>query len=245
MSHASSNSHSGDEPFSLATSDLFEEPPDVFGLSADVPPWEILGRLSDVLGASAATPARKWPSGLHVRGLGPVWIDPTSEIWPGSAILAPTYIGPGVRLLPGAFVRQSWIGPRSLVGHAVEVARSVLIADCAIPHQSIVLDSALGRGVNVAGGARFANLPLAWVGGRAFGRSINVVNPSSGHRIDTGLPKLGFLCGDGVLMPFALATNPGTVVGRGCVIRPRDGIALGGTWPPGVTIDAPPGGSGS
>lgn len=222
--------------FSVTTADLFEEVPAAFGVAAASFPWELLTRLQHIFETLDATPGGGPPPGVHVIGDGPMWIDPSANVFPGAALLPPLHIGPRSRVLPGGFVRASWIGADCLVGHAVEIARSVCMDGAAIPHQSIVLDSVIGRGSNIAGGARFANLPLKWVGSRGKGRSILAVDPLSGSSFDTGMEKLGFLCGDGVLTPMTLATNPGTIVGKNCIVMPRNGVVLGGTWLPGTTI---------
>lgn len=225
----------------LTVLELFKQIPPEFAVKPEDPPWEVLANLPAAFTRLAETSSPSIiPKGVYVLADGPIWIDRDADVMPGAALVPPIYVGPGSRLLPGSLVRGSWIGHECLVGHSVEIARSVCLDRALVPHQSIILDSAIGEDVNVAGGARFANLPLKWVGGRSAGRSIHVViDPKSGLVGDTGMERLGLMCGDHVLTPMTLATNPGTIIGRDSIVMPRGGAPLSGTWLPGSTIPFP------
>lgn len=211
---------------------FFERVPAGFEISPDSSPaWEPLRQLVPLLHRlpdNSGGRLNVLPE-VCIRGDGPLSVADDVEIWPGVTLVRPVWIGRNSKLLPGAFVRSSWIGEGCVVGHCVEVARSILMGQVAIPHQSIILDSILGFNVNVAGGARFANLPLSFFKGETKGQGIRIRLPS-GDKLDTGLTKLGAILGDDVVTPVNLTVNPGTLVGRRAIIYPRNGVSLDGVW---------------
>ena len=81
----------------------------------------------------------------------------------------------------------------------------------AAAHLNYIGDSIVGNGVNVSGGAIFANLRLDHA---------NVTIKTEEGKIDTGLSKFGSIVGDGGNIGVNCVLNPGTILGKNIVIYP-------------------------
>lgn len=210
----------------IAYQSFFEQIPDGFRIDREhSAPWELLLQREEVLLSlhDCAQPLTY----VHVYGEGPLEVAADARIFPGATLERPVRIGAGSTVMPGALVRRSWVGANCIIGHCVEVARSVLLDRTAVPHQSVILDSIIGSGANISGGARTANVTLIALRDRC---EQEVLLKFRSAKVPTGLMKLGLVAGDGVITPAGLNTHPGTLVGKQIVIYPRDGQALRGVW---------------
>ncbi|MBN1283837.1 MAG: NTP transferase domain-containing protein [Anaerolineae bacterium] len=141
---------------------------------------------------------------------GNVVIAPGARIFHGASVMGPAYIGEGAIVGNGALVRESLVGPRCVVGHVSEVARSYLAAGCQL-HRAVVLDSVFDENVNFSAGCITAN--LRW--DKGF-----VKTTVKGERINTGRDKFGAVVGRDAFIGIQSGTMPGVKVGQRAVVGP-------------------------
>jgi NDP-sugar pyrophosphorylase family protein len=147
----------------------------------------------------------------------------------GSHIEAGAIIHPSCRLILGArsLVRagavlrdEVVVGDDSLVGVHCEVVRSVLLGPrTMLGHFIYLADSVVGRDVNVAGNVWVANTTVSASG------TIPLVYHNS--KIDSGRSHLGMLAGDGVRFGASTTVCPGCIVLPNLVLPPS--VTLYGT----------------
>ena len=172
--------------------------------------WEILLDVPAIVAALAALP-RKDASADP-------WVHP-------SAVITDSYLAPGVRVYEGCTVRESVILNGTTIGHASEIARSIILPDCMVPRFNYVGSSLLGRGVNLGGATQIASM-------RYDRAPIRLQLP--GGEVETRRTKYGSLLGDGVRVAYGCHVNPGSVIGRNCLIGPH--IDWRGYCPPGHSV---------
>jgi len=200
----------------VAAADLFDASAFIV-LPADAPVWSLLDKSNpDGLAAQLArhldglgsnVPATL-PDGVTVdESKGPVHIADSAEIGPCVRIEGPAYIAGEVR--HAAYVRpDSVICKGAVLGHASEMKHSALLPGAKAPHFNYVGDSILGAGVNIGAGVKLSNL-------RNDGRNILI------DGVDCGLRKFGAILGEGVQIGCNAVCNPGTVLGRDCMVWPN------------------------
>lgn len=144
------------------------------------------------------------------------------------------YIGEGVKIEEGAHIRgPAIIGPRSTIGHAsllrencilgegvhighgVEVKHAIFLNRARSAHLNYIGDSIVGSEVNISGGAMIANF-------RLDKQPVSV--SYNGRKIDTGLLKFGAVVGDGSMIGVNAVLNPGTILGKKCVVYPLTSV---------------------
>lgn len=131
----------------------------------------------------------------------------------GAMIRSPAIIGEMSEVRQGAYLRGYCLaGRRCILGHATEVKHSIFLDDAKAGHFAYLGDSILGNGTNLGAGTKFAN--LRFLPG-------NVTLRIDGERIDTGRRKLGAILGDHTQTGCNSVTNPGTILGRNCVLMPN------------------------
>jgi NDP-sugar pyrophosphorylase family protein len=201
-------------------SDLFNldnlEHPELF---VGTYPWTPTVRLMDYL----QTHAREAVAGeLHPAAIveGSVTIGAASKIDAGSVVRGATLIGREC-FVGGALVRDSIIESGALIGNGCEIARSIIMRGAKIYHNSVVLDSIVGRDVSIGGGTLLGNTNIN-------DSTVHVV--WSEKRVDTGLPRLGAIVGDGCRFGMGCLIYPGAMLGKNSVIGA--GVHLIGSHPP-------------
>jgi NDP-sugar pyrophosphorylase family protein len=198
---------------------------DLFDLSHTLtrPLWE---RVSWPWGVLALLPAFVLDLGPR---LGPdfeqivpgVWVGKGTVVDPLAAPRGPAIIGRDCSLRPGAYLRASvLVGDGCELGNSSEFKNCILFDGCQVPHFSYIGDSVLGWRVHFGAGATASNF-------KAGGGEVSV--EWEGRRVPTGLNKLGVLAGDGADVGSQAVLNPGTILGRGCVVYPL--VSLRGTVP--------------
>lgn len=146
-------------------------------------------------------------------------IAPGCVVEPGALIQGPTIIGANTEIRHGAYVRGGCLlGSRCVVGHTTEIKGSIMLNDAKAGHFAYLGDSILGHAVNLGAGTKLANLKLK--GG-------TVCVPTGSGRVDTGLGKFGAVLGDGVQIGCNAVTNPGTLLGKGCLVLPLTCVSAG------------------
>ncbi|GAA4227848.1 hypothetical protein GCM10022254_16550 [Actinomadura meridiana] len=190
--------------------ELFDPAEPLWTALGSVAPWELL---LDAPAVVAALSAR----GRMTDGPEPV-IHP-------SAVVTGSYLGPGVHVYEGCTVRDSVVLAGTTIGHASEVARSVILPDCMIPRFNYVGSSLLGRGVNLGGSTQLASM-------RYDRAPVRLCLPSG--EVETDREKFGSLLGDGARVAYGCHVNPGSVIGRGALIGPH--IDWRGYCPPEASV---------
>ncbi len=138
-----------------------------------------------------------------------IFIGPGSIVEPGVVIKSPTYIGANTQVRQGAYVRgNTLVGDHCVVGHATEVKNAIFLNGAKAGHFAYVGDSILGNRVNLGAGTKLANVKL---------NHANVVVKVAEQTYETGLRKLGAILGDRVQTGCNAVSNPGTLLGPGCM----------------------------
>ena len=183
--------------------------------------WEAVLRISEYLAANLQ------PQQLGQEVVeGDVFIGEGTVIEPGALIRGPVWIGRNCRIGHGATIRDNVIvGDGCVVGHSVELKNSLLFNGCDVPHFNYVGDSILRHRVHLGAGAKPANY-------RLIRGNVNV--RLADRKIDSGLAKLGALIGDRTEIGCNAVLQPGTILGRDCVLYPS--VTFGGVMPEGRLV---------
>ena len=183
--------------------------------------WEAVLRISEYLAANLQ------PQQLGQEVVeGDVFIGEGTVIEPGALIRGPVWIGRNCRIGHGATIRENVIvGDGCVVGHSVELKNSLLFNGCDVPHFNYVGDSILRHRVHLGAGAKLANY-------RLIRGNVNV--RLADRKIDSGLAKLGALIGDRTEIGCNAVLQPGTILGRDCVLYPS--VTFGGVMPEGRLV---------
>ncbi len=131
----------------------------------------------------------------------------------GALIKGPTIIGDRTEVRQGAYLRGYCLtGQGCVIGHTTEVKHSIFLDGAKAGHFAYLGDSILGRDVNLGAGTKFANL-------RFLAGTVTIRTPDG--PVDSGRRKLGAILGDLAQTGCNSVTNPGTVMGRGCLLMPN------------------------
>lgn len=131
----------------------------------------------------------------------------------GAFIKGPAIIGKNCLISHGAYLRENCIiGDGVTIGHACEIKNSIILNKTAVAHLSYIGDSVVGGNVNVGGGVICANF--------RFDEKPIVVRIGK-TKIDTKLQKFGAIIGDGTKIGVNTALNPGTILGKNCIVFPQ------------------------
>lgn len=135
---------------------------------------------------------------------------------PGALINGPAIIGNNTEVRQGAYIRGNClVGDRCVVGHTTEMKNSLMLNDAKAGHFAYIGDSILGSNVNLGAGTKLANLKLS-------GSEIKL---KAGEKTyNTGLRKFGAILGDDVQTGCNTVTNPGAVLGKGCLVYPNTSV---------------------
>jgi NDP-sugar pyrophosphorylase family protein len=172
-------------------------------------PWTVLKRLSEYIKTHLA------PIQQH-RTVGRAYIGETVQIGEGTVvedgamILGPAIIGRNCQIRHNAYIRENVvIGDGCVIGNSCEIKHSVLLNDVQVPHFNYVGDSVLGNKAHLGAGAIVSNVKLD---------RKNIWINLDGTPVDTGLRKFGALIGDETEVGCNSVLNPGSILGKGCLI---------------------------
>jgi len=144
---------------------------------------------------------------------------PGTVVEPGALVKGPTLVGACTEIRQGAYLRGGCIvGDRCVVGHATEMKNSILLDGAQAGHFAYIGDSVLGNDVNLGAGTKLANLKM---------KRASVRLRIEGEPVDTGMRKLGAILGDGTETGCNSVTNPGALLGKGCLVFPNTAVAPG------------------
>jgi bifunctional UDP-N-acetylglucosamine pyrophosphorylase / glucosamine-1-phosphate N-acetyltransferase len=141
-----------------------------------------------------------------------VFIGKGTVVEAGAAIKGPAWIGERCQIRPGCYIRENVIvGDGVVLGNSCEFKNCVIFNNAQIPHFSYVGDSILGHRAHLGAGVILSNLRLDHQ---------EILVRHEGTVIATGLRKFGAIIGDRVEIGCNAAINPGTLIGRDCMIYP-------------------------
>ena len=174
----------------------------------DEPAWQALPRLKNYL-VDLLQPANgAVVSPLAIIGDN-VFLGEGTIVEPGAYIEGPACIGRNCQIRHGAYIRANVIvGNGCVIGNASELKNSLLFNDCHVPHFNYVGDSILGHHAHLGAGVILSNL-----------KSIPGNVMVNGE--DTGLRKFGALIGDRAELGCNSVLNPGSILGRDCLLYPN------------------------
>ena len=148
-----------------------------------------------------------------------VFIGPGAVIEPGALVKGPSIIGAHTEVRQGAYMRgKCIIGARCVVGHTTEIKTSIMMDGAKAGHFAYIGDSILGRQSNLGAGTKLANLKI---------REQVIHIMAQDTRIETNLRKFGAIIGDHVETGCNSVTNPGTVLGKNCMVLPLTSVRAG------------------
>ena len=192
----------------LKTVDLYDMSHTLAGayLSGFEYPWQALKGIKELILALGPT------LGEDYTEVSPtVWVHKTAAVAPTAFLGAPCIIGAGTEVRHCAFIRGSaLVGEGCVVGNSVELKNCVLFDEVQVPHFNYVGDSVLGHRAHMGAGAVTSNV-------RSDKRNVVV---HAQRDLPTGLRKLGAILGDRAEVGCNSVLNPGTVLGRDCIVYP-------------------------
>ena len=130
----------------------------------------------------------------------------------GAVLKGPAWIGDNCHVRSGCYVRENVIaGDGVVMGNSCEFKNCIIFNEAQVPHFNYVGDSILGYRAHLGAGVILSNVKLD--------HSEIVVNTNEGN-IATGLIKFGAIVGDRTEIGCNAVVNPGSILGRDCMIYP-------------------------
>lgn len=173
--------------------------------------WESLSQIADYL------KFRLKPA-MHGKLMGQpfignqVYIGEGTVVEPGAFIQGPAWIGRDCIVRHGAYVRENVIvGNGCVLGNSCEFKNCILFDEVQVPHFSYVGDSILGHAVHLGAGVILSNLKLD---------KTTIQVRFADQVLDTGLRKFGAVVGDKCEVGTHAVLNPGSILGRHCIVYP-------------------------
>jgi NDP-sugar pyrophosphorylase family protein len=170
-------------------------------------PWEALAGIKDYIVKLGATLSDEI---FEKRGED-IWIAKSAKVAPTACLNGPLIIDEGAEIRHCAFVRGSAIvGKNSGVGNSTELKNVILFNNVQVPHYNYVGDSILGFKSHMGAGSITSNVKSD--------KKLVVVKGEESY--ETGLKKFGAMLGDRVEVGCNSVLNPGSVIGRDCIVYP-------------------------
>jgi len=148
---------------------------------------------------------------------GAVRLEKGGRVERGAIVRGPTIIGRNTVIRTGAYIRgHVMLGDDCLVGHGTEIRQILVLNRSNIPHLNCVFTSLVGNDVNLGGNTNTANKLLD-------GREVVIRAEIEGEKksFPTGQSLFGVVIGDGTQVGGNILFQPGTIVGRHCLLHPR------------------------
>jgi NDP-sugar pyrophosphorylase family protein len=150
-----------------------------------------------------------------------VFVGAGSIVEQGAVLKGPAWIGENCHIRSGCYVRENVIvGDGVVLGNSCEFKNAIIFNEAQVPHFNYVGDSILGYRAHLGAGAILSNVKLDH-------GEINVTTPEG--QIATGLTKFGAIVGDRTEIGCNAVINPGSVLGRDCLVYP--GVNFRGVLP--------------
>ena len=144
----------------------------------------------------------------------------------GAVLKGPAWIGENCHIRSGCYVRENVIAGNGVtMGNSCEFKNSILFDEAQVPHFNYVGDSILGYRAHLGAGVILSNVKLDH-------GEISVAAEEA--NIATGLTKFGAIIGDRTEIGCNAVMNPGSVLGRDCIVYP--GVSFRGVLPHGSIL---------
>jgi NDP-sugar pyrophosphorylase family protein len=154
---------------------------------------------------------------------GHVFVGAGTVVEQGAILKGPAWIGENCQIRSGCYVRENVVvGNGVVMGNSCEFKNCIIFDDAQVPHFNYVGDSILGHRAHLGAGVILSNVKLDH-------REITVT--TSEGTIATGLTKFGAIVGDRTEIGCNAVINPGTLIGRDCIVYP--GVNFRGVLPHG------------
>lgn len=174
--------------------------------------WEVLKRLNSFI-------ISLFDKGIvkeNYQGKKYVFVGDGSQVLDEALIIGPCVIGKNSVIGHASLLRENClIGDNVHIGHGVEVKNSLFFNDSRASHLNYIGDSIIGKSVNIAGGAMLANY--------RFDQKSVIVKYQE-EKMNTGLLKFGSIIADNCQIGVNAVLNPGTILGKGCVVYPLTSV---------------------
>ena len=145
-----------------------------------------------------------------------VFIGSGTIVEQGAVIKGPAWIGERCHIRSGCYVRENVIvGDGVVMGNSCEFKNCIVCDEAQVPHFNYVGDSILGFRAHLGAGVILSNVKLDH-------REISVAIDDG--IVPTGLTKFGAIVGDRTEIGCNAVVNPGTVIGRDCIIYPSANV---------------------
>jgi UDP-N-acetylglucosamine diphosphorylase / glucose-1-phosphate thymidylyltransferase / UDP-N-acetylgalactosamine diphosphorylase / glucosamine-1-phosphate N-acetyltransferase / galactosamine-1-phosphate N-acetyltransferase len=130
----------------------------------------------------------------------------------GAVLKGPAWIGENCHIRSGCYVRENVIvGDGVVMGNSCEFKNCILFDEAQVPHFNYVGDSIVGYHAHLGAGVILSNVKLDH-------GEIEVA--AADGNIATGLTKFGAIVGDRTEIGCNAVINPGSLLGRDCIIYP-------------------------
>ncbi len=177
----------------------------------DKPVWEAIAQIGDYLKFRLTPGMEGTLVGRPFIGE-KVYIGDGTVVEQGAFIKGPAWIGSNCHIRSGAYIREHVIlGDGVVAGNSSEFKNCVLFDGCEVPHFNYVGDSILGYKAHLGAGVILSNVKLTR-------DEISVLH--DGCMIPTGLRKFGAIIGDKTEVGCNSVINPGSVLGKNCILYP-------------------------
>lgn len=156
-----------------------------------------------------------------------VYVSKNAEVDSTARIIGPTIIFDRACVGFNAYIRgKVFLGQGSVIKHSSELKNCIIMNNSHMSHFNYIGDSIVGNNVDLGLGAVTANYRLD--------KKPVKVRVSSDTKIETSLKKFGAIIGDSTQIGANAVLNPGTVLGKNCVVFPLTSAL--GTYPDNSTI---------
>jgi bifunctional UDP-N-acetylglucosamine pyrophosphorylase / glucosamine-1-phosphate N-acetyltransferase len=150
-----------------------------------------------------------------------VFIGAGTVVEQGAVLKGPAWIGENCHIRSGCYVRENVIAGNGVVmGNSCEFKNCILLDEAQVPHFNYVGDSILGYGAHLGAGVILSNVKLDHG---------EIMVTAGAECVATGLKKFGAVVGDRTEVGCNAVINPGSLLGRDCVVYP--GITFRGVLP--------------
>ena len=175
-------------------------------------PWEVLDDIKEFILALGPT----LPQDEFDNPAEGVWIAKDAKVFDSAYIGSPCIIDHEAEVRQCAFLRcPAIVGKNVVVGNSTELKNVVLFDNVQVPHYNYVGDSILGYKAHMGAGSITSNVKSD--------KTLVVVHCGD-QEIPTGRKKFGAMLGDRVEVGCNSVLNPGTVIGRDCIVYPLSSV---------------------
>ena len=170
-------------------------------------PWEALAGIKTFI----AELGKSLPEDRFEKIGDDIWVARSAKVAPTACLNGPLIVDEEAEIRHCAFIRGSAIvGKKSVVGNSTELKNVILFNNVQVPHYNYVGDSILGYKSHMGAGSITSNVKSD---------KKNVIVKGEDTYV-TGLKKFGAMLGDRAEIGCNSVLNPGSVIGRDCIVYP-------------------------